>query len=107
VPAARLSGIELREYTARAPEGWAGSGVAGRGKEGQQALERGEVHALARRQMLDPTAEPAPAGFTSRAEVHDERAVRRERRSLFIVSCHRSSSSVDWRSFRRPSCDTE
>jgi len=38
--------------------------------------------------MFDPTAEPAPAWSTSRAEVHDERAVRRERRSLFIAWCH-------------------
>jgi hypothetical protein len=83
--AACLSGIEPREYTARAPEGWAGSGVEGRGEERQQALERGEMHALARRQMLDPTAESAPAGTTSRAEVHDERALRRESRSVFIA----------------------
>jgi len=62
VLAARLSGIEPREYTARVQEGWrarsrglvmadtqgdAGSGVEGCGEERQQSLERGEMHALA------------------------------------------------------------
>jgi hypothetical protein len=50
-----------------ATQGGAGSGVEGCGEERQQSLERGEMHALAGRQMLDPTAEPAPAGSTSRA----------------------------------------
>jgi hypothetical protein len=71
-----------------ATQGGAGSGIEGCGEERQQSLERGEMHALAGRQMLDPTAEAAPAGSTSRAQVHDERAARRERRSLFIAWCH-------------------
>jgi hypothetical protein len=50
-----------------ATQGGAGSGIEGRGEERQQSLERGEMHALAGRQMLDPTAEAAPAGSTSRA----------------------------------------
>jgi hypothetical protein len=50
-----------------ATQSGAGSGVEGCGEERQQTLERGEMHALARRQMLDPTAEAAPAGSTSRA----------------------------------------
>ena len=49
-----------------ATQGGAGSGVEDRGEERQQPLERGEARALARRQVLDPSAEPPPAGSAPR-----------------------------------------
>jgi hypothetical protein len=57
-------------------------GIDERGEEGEQASERGEVRALARREVLDPAAEAALA--VSRAEVHHECALRGDCRFVAI-----------------------
>ena len=48
------------------------------GEEREQRAERSELRGPAGRQVLHSTGEPAPA-TTFRAEVHDERAVWRQR----------------------------
>jgi len=62
------------------------SRVENQGEERQKILERGEMRALARREVLDPSSEAAPPARTAvSAEVHDERPLSRKRRSVLVM----------------------